>query len=181
MGLMDLATVAGHEAVGLLHLRAQALLASSVVHGDFGRNGVLEEVEHLLHQRVAAVKAADPRTAAAAAKRATSAKHAAESHALLAEGFAGAKGAPVAGRRSTSDQPVNFLVVRNGRIIATFLNEDDALLFESELADLDVAHGATNVTCEVRSRGGRRVGGYLLAGGKIVTFVEEDRGAKRSC
>ena len=132
-------------------------------------------------EAVAAVKAADSRTAAAAAKRATSAKHAAESHALLAEGFAGAKGAPVAGRRSTSDQPVNFLVVRNGRIIATFLNEDDALLFESELADLDVTHGATNVTCEVRSRGGRRVGGYLLAGGKIVTFVEEDRGAQRSC
>ena len=74
-----------------------------------------------------------------------------------------------------------YLVAYNGSIVATFAHEDDALLFESELADLDVAHGATNVTCEVRSRGGRRVGGYLLAGGKIVTFVEADRGAQRSC
>ena len=130
-------------------------------------------------EAVAAVKAADPKAAAAAAQRATSAKHAAESHALLAESFANPKDAPAAVRRSTSENPVNFLVVRNGRIIATFLNEDDALLFESELADLDVAHGAADVTCEVRSRGGHRVGGYLLAGGKIVTFVEEDKGGAK--
>ena len=47
------------------------------------------------------------------------------------------------------DRSARFLVTYNGKIIATFLREEDAFLLESELADLDTTRGAATGTCAV--------------------------------
>lgn len=50
------------------------------------------------------------------------------------------------------DRAARYLVTRDGRIVAAFGSEEDALLFESELADLDRARGAKSGWCEVFDR-----------------------------
>ena len=70
----------------------------------------------------------------------------------------------------------SYLVTCDGYVVATFAHEDDALLFEAELADLDLAHGVRNAHCEVLDRNGRRVGGYLITAGRLCTFLrDQDR------
>lgn len=66
-----------------------------------------------------------------------------------------------------------YLVAYNGSIVATFAHEDDALLFESELADIDEAHGVRNARCEVLDRKGRRVGGYFITAGTLSVFLKD--------
>jgi hypothetical protein len=68
-----------------------------------------------------------------------------------------------------------FLVTRNGYIVAAFANEDDALMFEGELADVDLAQGekAEGTTCEVLDRRGRRLGGYWISGSRIMAYVRQ--------
>lgn len=67
-----------------------------------------------------------------------------------------------------------FLVVHDGRLVATFVNEDDALLFEGELAELDLVHGVESARCEVRDTRGHRLGGYLITAGKLCAFVRRE-------
>ena len=68
----------------------------------------------------------------------------------------------------------NYLVTYDGKIIATFDREEDAFLFESELADLDKTHDVSSGKCEViERRTGKRLGGYLLAGGKMIVFLRD--------
>ena len=77
------------------------------------------------------------------------------------------------------DQSARYLVTHNGRLLASFVNVDDALLFEAELAELDRAHDETSVICEVRDRRGHRMGGYLLAGTTFVNFIRDEQSARR--
>lgn len=73
------------------------------------------------------------------------------------------------------DRGARYLVYRNGLLLASFLREDDALLFEAELAELDVARHVDGATCEVRDRGrALRAGGYVLAGGRLTSFLRDD-------
>ncbi len=65
-----------------------------------------------------------------------------------------------------------FLVVYDGNLIASFAREDDALLYEAELADLDRGNGVEAALCEVLDRAGRRVGGYFITAGKMVAFLD---------
>ena len=70
----------------------------------------------------------------------------------------------------------SYLVTHDGYIVATFAREDDALLFEAELAELDLEQGVRNAKCEVLDRRGRRAGGYLITAGRLCTFLrDEDR------
>ena len=71
------------------------------------------------------------------------------------------------------DRSARYLVIYEGAVLATFANEDDALLFEAELADLDRAHGTQSATCEVLDRRGRRAGGYLITAGSLCTFLRD--------
>ena len=71
-----------------------------------------------------------------------------------------------------------YLVTYNDRTLAAFAREDDALLFEAELADLDRARGITAARCEVLDRKGRRVGGFVITAGRMLAFVRE-RGSER--
>ena len=71
------------------------------------------------------------------------------------------------------DRSARYLVIYEGAVLATFANEDDALLFEAELADLDRAHGTQSATCEVLDRRGRRAGGYLITAGHLCTFLRD--------
>lgn len=74
------------------------------------------------------------------------------------------------------DGSARYLLIRDGRIVATFSDEDDAFLLESELADLDRARGVTSGRCEVIDRrSGHRLGGYLMAGDKALTFLRDER------
>ena len=74
------------------------------------------------------------------------------------------------------DRTARYLVTYDGAIIATFAHEEDAFLLESELADLDRAHGTTSGKCEVLERKtGRRLGGYLLTSGKILVFLRDEK------
>ena len=67
-----------------------------------------------------------------------------------------------------------YLVTYDGKIIATFEREEDAFLFESELADLDQAHEVSTANCEVvERRTGKRLGGYLLSAGKLIVFLRD--------
>ena len=70
----------------------------------------------------------------------------------------------------------SYLVTHDGYIVATFAREDDALLFEAELAELDLEQGVRNAKCEVLDRRGRRAGGYLITAGRLCAFLrDEDR------
>lgn len=73
----------------------------------------------------------------------------------------------------------SYLVTRDGYVVATFAREDDALLFEAELADLDRAHGTQHAKCEVLDREGRRVGGYLITAGRLCAFLRDDERERR--
>lgn len=66
-----------------------------------------------------------------------------------------------------------YLVVRNGYIVAAFADEDDALMFEAEMADVDRSrpNEADGTTCEVLDRRGRRLGGYWISGGKVMAYL----------
>lgn len=73
------------------------------------------------------------------------------------------------------EQSARFLVTYDSRIIATFAREEDAFLLEGELADLDRARQAESGRCEVLDRrSGQRLGGYLIAGEKMLVFVRDD-------
>ena len=72
------------------------------------------------------------------------------------------------------DTSARFLVTHNGRLLATFVSEDDALLFEGELADIDVARGTDSALCEVRDRRGRLLGGYVITAGRLCAFVRDE-------
>lgn len=79
------------------------------------------------------------------------------------------------------DRSAHYVVTYNGQLVATFLNEDDALLFEAELADVDQAHGASQAKCEVLVRkSGQRVGGYLLTAGTMMAYVRDEAADRRS-
>lgn len=79
------------------------------------------------------------------------------------------------------DRSAHFLVLYDGHVIATFAREDDALLFEGELADLDRARGVGGAECAVFDRRGRRVGGYMISSGSMFAFVrDEDHDRKYS-
>ena len=71
------------------------------------------------------------------------------------------------------ENAARFLVIHNGRLLATFASEDDALLFEGELADIDRAHGTQSALCEVRDRKGRRLGGYVITAGRECVFLRD--------
>ena len=77
------------------------------------------------------------------------------------------------------DASACFLVTHNGRLLASFVSEDDALLFEGELADIDLAHGVKSAICEVRDRRGRRMGGYVITAGSICSFVRDQHFRER--
>ena len=83
-------------------------------------------------------------------------------------------------RGQVAEGSARYFVERDGMLLASFAREDDALLFEGELADLDVARGITSATCEVRDRHGRYRGGYLISGGRLVAFVADDAGEIRN-
>ncbi|MDO4538287.1 MAG: hypothetical protein Q4B54_09015 [Coriobacteriales bacterium] len=71
-----------------------------------------------------------------------------------------------------------YLVTFDGAIIASFMREEDAFLFESELADLNRAHGVTSGKCEVIDRkSGHRLGGYMLSAGQLLVFLRDDEAA----
>ena len=72
------------------------------------------------------------------------------------------------------DRSARFLVTYDEKIIATFAREEDAFLLEGELADLDRAHGVAAGSCEVLDRKGRRLGGYMLTGGKMLVFLRDN-------
>ena len=77
--------------------------------------------------------------------------------------------------RALLDGSARYVVTYDSRIIAMFAREDDAFLLESELADLDLAHGATSGCCQILDRRTwRRLGGYLLASGKLLTFTRDE-------
>lgn len=75
--------------------------------------------------------------------------------------------------RAELSRAARYLVTRNGYIVAAFADEDDALMFEAELADIDgaQAHESDGMTCEVIDRKGRRLGGYWVAGGKVMSYI----------
>lgn len=78
------------------------------------------------------------------------------------------------------ERMARYLVTYDGAIIAVFAREEDAFLLESELADLDRVHGVATGRCEVLERKtGRRLGGYLFTGGKMLVFLRDDRSEKR--
>ena len=64
-------------------------------------------------------------------------------------------------------------MTHDGRLLATFVSEDDALLFEGELADIDRARGVKSALCEVRDRKGRRLGGYVITAGRLCAFLRD--------
>ena len=72
------------------------------------------------------------------------------------------------------DRSAHFLVLYDGHIIATFSREDDAMLYEGELADLDRAHGVQGAECAVLDRRGRRIGGYMITAGSMYAFVRDE-------
>lgn len=74
---------------------------------------------------------------------------------------------------SAIDASARFLVTHDGRLLATFVSEDDALLFEGELADIDRARGVKSALCEVRDRKGRRLGGYVITAGRLCAFLRD--------
>ena len=79
------------------------------------------------------------------------------------------------------DRSAHYVVTYNGQLVATFLNEDDALLFESELADLDRAHGVTTANCEVLvRRSGHRVGGFMVTAGRLFAFLRDEAGERKA-
>lgn len=78
------------------------------------------------------------------------------------------------------DHAALYLVTYNGRLIASCVNEEDAFLLESELADLDRARDTATGKCEVlERRTGKRLGGYLITGGKMLVFLRDDGFDKR--
>lgn len=73
------------------------------------------------------------------------------------------------------DGAARCLVTYNGSIVAAFAREEDAFLFESELADLDRAHREDSARCEIIDRTtGHRLGGYMLTASKMFVFVRDD-------
>ena len=79
------------------------------------------------------------------------------------------------------DSTARYLVFYDGRIVASFASEDDALLFEAELAELDRDHNVRCVECRVFDRKGNLVGGYTITAGLMVNTVEDkDWGRKYS-
>jgi hypothetical protein len=94
---------------------------------------------------------------------------------------------PEPARRSEGDvlsaaieRAARYLVTYDGAIVAAFAREEDAFLLESELADLDRAHGTAQGKCEVLARkSGQRLGGYLITGGKILVFLRDEERGKR--
>lgn len=70
-----------------------------------------------------------------------------------------------------------YLVTKDGYIVAAFADQDDAIMFESELADVDKARGnlSEGTTCEVLDRRGRRLAGYWVSGGRIMSYLRDDR------
>ena len=68
----------------------------------------------------------------------------------------------------------HYLVFYDGRIVATFASPDDALLFESELADLARDHGVRRAECKVFERKGHLVGGFTITAGMMVNMLEDE-------
>ena len=78
------------------------------------------------------------------------------------------------------ERAARYLVTYDGTIIAAFAREEDAFLLESELADLDRAHGTTTAKCEVlERRTGHRLGGYLITSGKMLVFLHNEKAERR--
>lgn len=76
---------------------------------------------------------------------------------------------------SELNRAARYLVTHNGYIVAAFADEDDALMFEGEMADVDSARGAEadGTTCEVLDRRGRRLGGYWISGSRVMTYLRD--------
>ena len=73
------------------------------------------------------------------------------------------------------NQSARYLVTYDRRILASFLREEDAFLFEAELAELDQKQLAKSGTCVVVDRmSGKRLGGYMMTNGKMLVFVQDD-------
>ncbi len=66
------------------------------------------------------------------------------------------------------DAFANYIVVRNGSLVASFALDDDALMFMGELAELDQMRGR-EAQCTVVDRRGRNIGGYALKEGKELS------------
>lgn len=114
------------------------------------------------------------------AQKMASAMPASEPAITVKEGRESRKKANDRGLSAAIDHAACFLVTYNGRIIATCASEDDAFLLESELADLDRARDTKSGKCEViERRTGRRLGGYLLSGGKMLVFLRDEDFGKR--
>ena len=124
----------------------------------------------LVHDAQAAARAAQK-----AAKDATDAAAAAASERIVADAARGHAKDPA----GIQVQAGRYLVVRNGHQLAAFAREDDALLFEGELAELDVARGVTSARCDVTDVRGNRVGGYVIAGGCMTPTVEDVPGGQQ--
>ena len=154
-----------------------------------------EAVAAAVAARIAADEAGEGHLAASAAKSADAASASARNAVRKAGEAKGAKASAAAARHvanslarsaahaqrtaanyllSLIDRSACYLVTRNGCLLATFANLDDALLFEAELADLDRAHGEAGVLCEVRDRQGQRMGGYLLTPEKMLNFLRDN-------
>ena len=117
-----------------------------------------------------AAQKADPKEAAQAQRAASVACEAAKSAELVAANVTAGRQEPSAGERLARaiDASARYLVLRDGRLVAAFADEDDALLFEGELAELD--RSADGATCVVRTRAGKRIAGYKVVGSRLLAF-----------
>ena len=125
-------------------------------------------------------KIQDARSASSAVSRAENAVRRAE--AAAANARAAAKAACVYAETpapAKASVPSGYRVVKDGQLLATFVNADDALLFEGELAEIDKARGVTSARCEVTDARGRRVGGYLITAGRMLAMVGDSTLAAR--
>lgn len=117
-----------------------------------------------------AANKADPRSASQAQREATRALEAAKSAELVAANVAGGHREPTVSERISRaiDVSARFLVLRDGRLVAACVDEDDALLLEGEFAELD--RTTDGASCVVRTRAGKCIAGYEVRGGKMLAF-----------
>ena len=78
------------------------------------------------------------------------------------------------------ERSARYLLIYDSRIVATFAEEEDAFLMESELGDLDLDHGKASARCEViETASGKRMGGYLIGGGVMYQLNRDKDYNKR--
>lgn len=154
----------------------RSIQARAMAEAEKAEQAACAAIKAALEARAAA-GAGDVERAAKAANAAVAARNGADSATMLVKVFADKDEPAKRGSRARIDEAVDrsahYLVTYNGQLVASFLREDDALLFEAELADLDRAHGVESALCEVRSRRGQRLGGYLLTAGKLLSFLRD--------